>query len=87
MKKKTVNKIWQGKYVSIRDYELKEAIKKGGLLITCQGKEMFIDVDELKFLKPTGHWHQSKFKGKYQLVDILWRETKKDERQGELNGI
>lgn len=87
MKTKVVNKLWQGKYASIRDYEWKEAIKKGGLLLTCQGKEMFIDVEQLKTLKPSGHWHQSKFKGKYQLVDVLWIETKKDKRQGELDGI
>ena len=31
MKNKTVTKLWQGTKVSIRDYELQDAIKKGGL--------------------------------------------------------
>jgi muramidase (phage lysozyme) len=44
-----------------------------------------LDVDELQKLKPSGKVHQSKFKGTYQLVDILW--NKNDKRQGELNGI
>ena len=30
--KKTVTKLWQGKYCSIRDYELTKAIKKGGII-------------------------------------------------------
>ena len=28
MKKKKVTKLWQGKFVSVRDYEVKAAIKK-----------------------------------------------------------
>jgi hypothetical protein len=80
-----VTKLWQGKFVSVRDYELADAIKKGGLLITHNENQMFLDVDELQKLKPSGKVHQSKFKGTYQLVDILW--NKNDKRQGELNGI
>jgi hypothetical protein len=85
MKTKKVTKLWQGKFVSVRDYELADAIKKGGLLITHNENQMFLDVDELQKLKPSGKVHQSKFKGTYQLVDILW--NKNDKRQGELNGI
>ena len=86
MKKKKVDKLWQGRFVSIRDYELADAIKKGGLLITHNENQMFLDVDELKKLKPTGKVHQSKFKGAYQLVDIVWQNNQ-DKRQGEFNGI
>jgi len=83
MKMKKVTKLWQGKFVSVRDYELKDAIKKGGLLITHNEDEMFLNVDDLKKLKPTGKVHQSKFKGTYQLVDIAWNSNH-DERQGDL---
>ena len=86
MKTKKVTKLWRGKFVSIRDYELREAIKKGGLLITHNENQMFLDVDELQKLKPTGKVHQSKFKGTYQLVDILWNANQ-DKRQGELDGV
>ena len=86
MKTKKVTKLWQGRFVSVRDYELQEAVKKGGLLITHNEDQMFLDVDELKKLKPTGKVHQSKFKGTYQLVDIVWQNNN-DKRQGELNGI
>ena len=86
MKTKKVTKLWRGKFVSVRDYELREAIKKGGLLITHNENQMFLDVDELQKLKPTGKVHQSKFKGTYQLVDILWNANQ-DKRQGELDGV
>ena len=83
MKMKKVTKLWQGKFVSVRDYELRDAIKRGGLLITHNQDEMFLNVDDLKKLKPTGKVHQSKFKGTYQLVDIPWNRNH-DERQGDL---
>ncbi len=83
MKTKKVTKLWRGKFVSVRDYELADAIKKGGLLITHNQNQMFLDVDELQKLKPTGKVHQSKYKGTYQLVDIAWNSNH-DERQGDL---
>jgi hypothetical protein len=33
MKHKIVTKLWLGKYVSVRDYELKAAIQEGGMII------------------------------------------------------
>ena len=33
MKRKQVKKLWLGKFVSVRDYELKDAIREGGLII------------------------------------------------------
>jgi hypothetical protein len=73
MIKKTVTKLWQGKYCSIRDYELTKAIKKGGLILHYKDKHMNISIDELKRLKPTGKLIQSNYKGSYQLVDILFK--------------
>ena len=40
MKTKKVTKLWRGKFVSVRDYELADAIKKGGLLITHNQNQM-----------------------------------------------
>ena len=73
MIKKTVTKLWQGKYCSIRDYELTKAIKKGGLILHYKDKQMIIHRDELTRLKPTGKKIQSNYKGSYQLVDILFK--------------
>ena len=80
MLEKRVDKLFLGKYVSIRDYVWRDAIKRGGLLITHKDKKMFIDAEDLQRLKPSGKFHQSKFTGKYQLVDIEW-ESQKDTRQ------
>lgn len=85
MMKKMVTKLWQGKYVSIRDYEQKKAIAKGGLRLERCGQVMELSVDELKMLKPSGAMHQSKFGGKYQLIDITWKPAVVDPRQGGLD--
>ena len=73
MIKKTVTKLWQGKYCSIRDYELTKAIKKGGLILHYKDKHMVISTDQLSQLKPTGKKIQSNYKGSYRLVDILFK--------------
>ncbi len=84
MIKKTVTKLWQGKYCSIRDYELTKAIKKGGLILHYKDKHMNISVDELKRLKPTGKLIQSNYKGSYRLVDVLFKPETEDLNQKQL---
>ena len=84
MIKKTVTKLWQGKYCSIRDYELTKAIKKGGLILHYKDKHMNISVDELKRLKPTGKLIQSNYKGSYRLVDVLFKPETEDKKQVKL---
>ena len=69
MKTKTVNKLWRG-CVSIRDYEWRDAIKKGGIKITHGNDTITVTADELSHLRPQGKFIQSKFKGSYQLVDV-----------------
>ena len=83
-KKVRVKKLWQGKYVSVKDYEIKEAISKGGMHISHDGKFMSLSVDQLSQLKPNSKVFQSKFKGSYQLVDIPWEPATTDPRQGSL---
>ena len=85
MKRKDVKKLWQGKYVSVRDYEVKEAIRKGGLEINHEGAVMQIFPDELMELAPNSKVIQSKFKGTYKLVDILFKPLTDDPRQQKLN--
>tara|TARA_R100001440_G_scaffold64218_1_gene84612 strand:+ start:415 stop:672 length:258 start_codon:yes stop_codon:yes gene_type:complete len=81
---KTVTKLWQGKYTSVRDYEIAKAIRKGGLIIYYKDKHMTISVDELKKLKVTGKAIQSKYKGSYKLVDILFKPEADDLKQSGL---
>jgi len=81
---KTVTKLWQGKYTSVRDYEIQKAIRKGGLVIHYKNKHMNISVDELKRLKPTGKLIQSNYKGSYRLVDVLFKPETEDLNQKQL---
>lgn len=84
MKTKKVKKLWKGRFVSVRDYEIAKAITAGGMRIEFNNEVMQLSVDELKSLKPNGQSHQSKFKGAYQLVDITWKPLVNDPRQENL---
>ena len=84
MLNKKVKKLWLGKFVSIRDYELKNAIRRGGLMISHGKDKMFLDVEKLSTLKPSGMPLQSKFGGTYQLVDITFKPLTEDLNQGRL---
>ena len=70
---KMVKKLWQGKYVSVRYYEVAQAIAKGGMRIEHNKQIMQLGIDELKQLKPTGATLQSKYGGTYRLVDITFK--------------
>lgn len=82
-----VKKLWQGRYASVRDYHVEQAIKKGGLIIKHEDDSMIVSVDELKTLKPDPQIMQSQFKGKYQLVDVPWKPVTDNPNQGVFDGI
>ena len=84
MKHKNVTKLWQGKYLSVRDYEIEQAIKEGGLKLIYNDKTMELKPEELKTLKPNGKIIQSQFKGSYRLVDITFKPLTEDPRQRNL---
>ena len=84
MKHKNVTKLWQGKYLSVRDYEIEQAIKEGGLKLIYNDKTMELKPEELKTLKPNGKIIQSQFKGSYRLVDITFKSLTEDPRQRKL---
>jgi hypothetical protein len=82
MKKKVVTKLWQGKFVSVRDYEVASAIKSGGMEITYHDQKMFLSPHVLQALQPTGKKMKSKIGGKdYYLMDILFKPSSEDTRQ------
>ena len=85
MIKKIVTKLWQGKFVSVRDYEVKAAIKSGGMEITYQDEKMYLSPQVLQALQPTGKKMKSKIGGKdYYLMDILFKPSAEDPRQFKL---
>ena len=53
MKRKQVKKLWLGKFVSVRDYELKDAIREGGLIIEHDGEQMRMSVEDVKQITPS----------------------------------
>ena len=70
---KVVKKLWKGKYVSVRDYELSSAINNGGMRILHNGESMELTPEQLKDLEPQGEAFKSQFSdNKYRLVDIFW---------------
>ena len=82
---KEVKKLWKGSFVSVRDYEVKKAIKMGGLLIHHAGKRMYIYPDDLKEMKSHPYVFKSKTGGKdYRLVDIKFEPVTADPRQASL---
>ena len=85
MLKKVVNKLWLGKFVSIRDYELDNARRQGGLEIIHDGRIMRLSLEQLENIKPSGAWHKSKFGGgDYQLADITFKPITDNPNQREL---
>lgn len=81
---KQVKKLWQGRFVSVRDYEVEQAIKKGGMVIHYDQAVMLIferDLQKLlESIPPETALHKSRTGGKdYRLVDVLWKQLKPDE--------
>ncbi len=71
---KAVKKLWKGKYVSVRDYEVLDAINSGGMCITHNGDSMKLTPDQLKDLESQENVFKSQFNNrKYRLVDIVWK--------------
>jgi response regulator RpfG family c-di-GMP phosphodiesterase len=71
MKHKIVTKLWLGKYVSVRDYELKAAIQEGGMIIEYLSEKMHLSVDDIKHIKPSGKFHEAKFVGNIKAINWL----------------
>ena len=84
MKNKIVKKLWQGKYLSVRDYEIEQAIRQGGLKVIHNDKTMELKPEELETLKPGTREFQSQYKGSYRLDDITFKPLTEDPRQEKL---
>ena len=79
MKKKTVTKLWKNIFASIRDYEVEDAIRLGGMDLSYQKQKMFLSPEALQELKPMGKKIKSKTCGKdYHLMNVLFDKLDKD---------
>jgi len=72
---KTVKKLWQGKYASVRDYEVAACLKSDSdMEIKYKNKSVVIPLDRLKLYKPNDRIFESKFGKPYKLIDIPFEE-------------
>jgi hypothetical protein len=72
---KTVKKLWQGKYASVRDYEVAACLKSDSdMEIKYKDKSVVIPLDRLKLYKPNDRIFESKFGKPYKLIDIPFEE-------------
>ncbi len=82
-------KLFNGRLISLRDYEVDQAIKEGGCVITRGKQTMTITVPELvgKAFQCHGQKFRSKVSGwknpitgddTYQLVDFTWSPDEPD---------
>lgn len=73
---KTVKKLWQGKYASVRDYEVDACIKSDSdMEIKYKDKSVIIPIGRLKYYKPNSKVFESKFGKPYRLIDIPFEDT------------
>lgn len=72
---KTVKKLWQGKYASVRDYEVAACIKSdSNMEIKYKDKSVVVPLERLKLYKPNDRIFESKFGKPYKLIDIPFEE-------------
>ena len=86
---KKVTKLWQGRFVSIRDYELQSGIERGGLRIRHNNQPMLLSESELKNIQNNIPFNNPPIKSKtggknYRLVDIPWKPAQPENGQKEL---
>lgn len=92
MLKKVVTKLWQGRFVSVRDYEVDSAIEKGGMIVFYGDKEMLLSKTQLEEIAENLPFNNPPIKSKtggknYRLVDISWKPAKIDRNQKEMFNV
>ena len=83
-----IKKLWQGRYVSIRENHLLKGSYSGGLIVRHDRKKMFIPADICKrdFMqkKEKGTKVESKWGKPYYIIDFRWNPTEEEHRRGVL---
>lgn len=77
---KAVTKLWQGDKLSVRDYEVKQAIQYGGMHLTYNNQVMTLTPDDLMKLEPEDKVYPSRTGGQsYSLVNIPFEPDSDEE--------
>lgn len=92
MLEKVVTKLWQGRFVSVRDYEVDKAIAKNGMIIHYGDSTMVLSRSDLKDIQDNLPFNNPPIKSKtggknYRLVDIRWKPKAKDKNQKEMFNV
>lgn len=78
IKKRIIKKLWQGRLISLRDYEIQEAINKNYTIQAIhKNQSMMLTPTKLKDLDLTvGKLHKSMYDTKpYRLIDVRWNPS------------
>ena len=78
MLEKVVTKLWKGRYVSVRDYEIDKAILRNGMIIHFGDEKMLVSREKLEEYQANLPFNNPPIKSKtggknYRLVDIEWK--------------
>lgn len=82
MKKRKIKRLWHG-LASLRDYEVEDAMREGGIVLTCGEEKMTLAPEQLKKGFQTA---PQPFKSKiisdmtYTLIDFQWKPDKEKPR-------
>lgn len=79
MKTRTIKKLWNN-IVSLRDYEVEDAIKAGGIILSFGKYKMTLTSKQLEYgFQIISKPFKSKFGGKeYRLIDFRWNPDKEE---------
>lgn len=86
-KRRIVNKLWKGMYISLRDYEIQQAIDKNYTIQAIhKGQVMMLTPSRLKDIDLTiGTPQKSMYDGKsYRLIDVRWKPYDRSDKSRSL---
>ncbi len=86
-KRRIVNKLWKGMYISLRDYEIQQAIDKNYTIQAIhKGQVMMLTPSRLKDIDLTiGTPQKSMYNDKsYRLIDVRWNPYDRSDKSRSL---
>ena len=86
-KKRIIKKLWKGMYISLRDYEIQQAIDKNYTIQAIhKGEVMMLTPSRLKDIDLTiGKPQKSVYDGKsYRLIDVRWNPYDRSDKSRSL---
>jgi hypothetical protein len=86
-KKRIIKKLWKGMYISLRDYEIQQAIDNNySIQAIHKGEVMMLTPSRLKDIDLTiGTPQKSVYDGKsYRLIDVRWNPYDRSDKSRSL---